>query len=344
MTDKRTELKELGEFKLIELLTKDFPRQHPSSVVGVGDDAAVIDAGDHYCLASTDLLVEGIHFDLTYAPLQHLGYKAVVAGISDIVAMSGVPEQIMVSATLSNRFSVEALQVFYEGIRRACAHYSVDLVGGDTAPARQGLVISVTALGRVEKSRLCRRGGMKPNDVLCVTGDLGGAYVGLQVLNREKEVLSADKEMQPDLDSYEYVLQRQLKPEARADMVHALAEMAVVPTAMIDISDGLASELFHLAQAAGLGVRVYEEKLPVDVRTDEAALDLKLNSTVCALHGGEDYELLFAISPQDVDKIARHAEVSMIGYATEADQGLQLHLQGGQAVPLTAPGWEEGGP
>lgn len=340
MAEKITELKELGEFRLIELLTENFPLRQPSSVLGVGDDAAIIDAGEYYTLVSTDMLLEGVHFDLTYFPLKHLGYKAVVVGLSDIAAMNGVPEQITVSVALSNRFSVEALQELYTGIRLACEKYHIDLIGGDTAPAAQGLVISVTAVGKVAKEKVCYRKGAQPNDIICVTGDLGAAYLGLQVLNREKEVFAADTSMQPDLAPHEYLVQRQLKPEARVDMVNAMRESSLLPTAMIDLSDGLASELFQLSQASQVGIQIYEDKLPIDKHTYETATAFNLNPTVCAMHGGEDYELLFTIRPEDLPKVEKNPDVTLIGYVTAAEQGLNLITQGGSAVPLTAQGWE----
>ena len=340
MAEKRTELKELGEFRLIDLLTEKFALQQASSVVGVGDDAAIIDAGEHYTLVATDLLLEGIHFDLTYCPLKHLGYKAVAVNVSDIAAMNGVAEQITVSIALSNRFALEALQELYEGIRLACASYQVDLVGGDTAPSTKGLVISVTAVGKVAKDKVCQRKGVQPNDIICVTGDLGGAYLGLQVLNREKQVFAADSSMQPDLAPYQYLVQRQLKPEARTDLIHAMSEMLLVPTAMIDLSDGLASELFHLGKASQVGVNIYEDKLPIDRRTYETAIALNLDPIMCAMNGGEDYELLFTIRPQDLKKVEKHLDISLIGYATAASHGLNLITKTGSAVPLVAQGWQ----
>ena len=339
MTEKRTEIEELGEFKLIDLLTEPFGLQHDSSVLGVGDDAAIIDAGQHYTLVSTDLLLEGIHFDLTYCPLKHLGYKAVAVNVSDIAAMNGVPEQITVSIALSNRFSLEALQELYAGIRLACESYKVDLVGGDTSSSTKGLVISVTAVGKVAKDKVCQRKGVQPNDIICVTGDLGGAYLGLQVLNREKQVFAADASMQPDLAPYQYLVQRQLKPEARMDVVHAMRDMPLVPTAMIDLSDGLASELFHLSKASQVGVNIYEDKLPIDKLTYETAAAFNLDPVVCAMHGGEDYELLFTIRPQDLKQVEKHPDISLIGYATAAAHGLNLITDAGSAVPLSAQGW-----
>ena len=341
MTTQQTDLKELGEFRLIDALTQDFQLQQASSVHGIGDDAAVIDAGDYYQLVTTDLLLENIHFDLTYCPLKHLGYKAVATSVADIAAMNGVPTQITVSIGVSNRFSVEALQELYHGIRLACESYRVDLVGGDTAPTAAGLVVSVTALGRVAKDQLCLRKGAQPNDIICVTGDLGSAYVGLQILSREKKVWEVDKEMEPDLTPYQYMLQRQLRPEGRTDIVHELHDMPLVPTAMIDISDGLASELFQLHKASAIGVNIYEDKLPIDNRTLETAVALNLDPIMCALHGGEDYELLFTIRPQDLSKVEKHPDISLIGYTTAAEQGLRFITKAGAAVPLTAPGWEQ---
>ena len=342
MPEKQTEIKELGEFQLIDKLTEGFSLQHDSSILGIGDDAAVIDAGDHYQLVTTDLLLEGVHFDLTYCPLQHLGYKAVVTGLSDIAAMNGIPQQIVVGLGVSNRFSLETLQAVYEGIRAACQHYKVDLVGGDTTASASGLVLSVTAVGQVAKDQVCRRQGAQPHDILCVTGDLGAAYLGLQVLTREKKVLAADEAMQPDLTTHEYLLQRQLRPEARTGIVHELHDQGLVPTAMIDITDGLASELFQLRKASKVGFRVYEDKLPIDAQTHDTATSLNLNPTMCAMNGGEDYELLFTIRPQDIKKVEKHPDISLIGYTTK-DLHVQLVTAAGAAIPLQAQGWEQGG-
>ncbi len=341
MTEKRTEIKELGKFKLIDRLTKGFSLQHASSVLGVGDDAAIIDAGNYYKLVATALLLEVIHFDLTYCPLKHLGYKAVVVSLSNLAAMNGVPEQITVNLGASNRFSLEALQELYKGIHLACENYKVDLVGSDVTASATGLAIAITAIGQVAKDKVCQRKGMQPNDILCVTGDLGGAYIGLQILTREKQVLEVDKNMQPELDPHQYMLQRQLKPEARTDIVHELHDLSLVPTAMIDLSDGLTSELFQLSKAAQLGIRIYEDKLPIDKRAYETALALNLDPIMCAMHGGEDYELLFTVKPQDLNKVEKHPDISLIGYVTEASQGLRLITNAGTTVPLTAPGWEQ---
>lgn len=339
MSTQRTEIKELGEFQLIDKLTQDFPTQNPSSIMGVGDDAAIIDAGEYYQIITTELLLEGIHFDLTYCPLQHLGYKAVVVNLSDIAAMNGIPRQITVSIGVSNRFSLEALQEIYQGIRAACNNYQVDLVGGDTTASATGLVISITAVGQVAKDRVCKRKGAKPNDILCVTGDLGAAYLGLQILAREKKVLAADQGMEPDLAPYEYLLQRQLKPEARTNIIHEFHEQALVPTAMIDSSDGLASELFQLRKASQVGFRVYEDKLPVDQQAYDAAALLNLSPTMCALNGGEDYELLFTISPKDLKKVEKHPDIHLIGHATTSHD-LLLITEAGTSIPLQAQGWE----
>ena len=342
MAEKRTEIKELGEFGLIDTLTANFSLQQQRSVVGIGDDAAVIDAGEYYTLLTTDLLLEGVHFDLAYCPLKHLGYKAVAVNIADIASMNGVPEQITVSIGISNRFSVEALQAIYQGIHLACENYKVDLVGGDTTSSAMGLVISVTAVGSVAKDSVCQRKGVQPNDIICVTGDLGAAYIGLQILSREKQVFTANPDMQPDLTPYQYMVQRQLKPEARMDIVHEMRDMPLVPAAMIDVSDGLASELFHLSKASQVGFNIYEDKLPIDKRTYDTAVALHLDPITCAMNGGEDYELLFAIKPKDLRKVEKHPDINLIGYATEKEQGLHLITKVGTAVPLAAQGWQHG--
>lgn len=340
MPGPRTELEELGEFKLIDTLTEKFTLQHQSSVQGVGDDAAIIDAGEHYTLVTTDMLLEGIHFDLTYCPLKHLGYKAVVVNISDIVAMNGTPEQITVSIAVSNRFSLEALQALYQGIYLACEHYQVDLVGGDTSSAAAGLVISITAIGRVAQDKVCLRRGAQPHDIICVTGDLGGAYIGLQALTREKQVLKADPGMEPVLEPYKYMVERQLKPAARTDIIQAMDKLQLVPTAMIDVSDGLASELFHISKAAGVGITIYEERLPIDKRTYETGVSFNLDPIMCAVNGGEDYELLFTIKQQDLKKVENHPDIALIGYATAPAQGLNLVTKAGSVVALAAQGWQ----
>jgi thiamine-monophosphate kinase len=336
----RTELQTLGEFGLINRLRQNVKIYNPASVVGIGDDAAVIDTNtDLYQLITTDMLLEGIHFDLSYYPLKHLGYKAVTVNLSDIAAMNGIPKQITVSLGLSNRFSVEAVEELYEGIYLACEQYQVDLVGGDTTSSRVGLVISITALGTVHKNRVVYRKNAQINDVLCVSGDLGGAYMGLQVLEQEKQVFLANPEMQPQLAGKDYIVGRQLRPEARTDVVHELAEIDLIPTAMIDISDGLASEILHICQQSQMGAIIFEDKIPIDALTVETALDFNLNPTTCALNGGEDYELLFTIRPTDFDKIKNNPNITPIGYIRAPAQGVILHTRGDSQVPITAQGW-----
>lgn len=340
MSEKRSEISQLGEFGLIDRINKKFNLQNATSVKGIGDDAAVIEAGDDYLLVSTDMLAENIHFDLAYTPLQHLGYKAVSVNVSDIAAMNGKAEQIVMSLALSNRFSIEAVDALYEGIRAACEHYKVDLVGGDTTASRSGLVISITVIGRVKKDNIVYRSGAKPTDIICVTGDLGAAFVGLQILEREKEVFKADPNMQPTLDKYEYVVGRQLKSMARTDIIFELEELGVKPTSMIDISDGLASELFHIAKNSNVGVRIYEDKIPLDEMTfNTAALEFKIDPITAALNGGEDYELLFTISQQDFEKVKNHADIHMIGYVHEKANEHTMITKQGNVVPLKAQGW-----
>jgi thiamine-monophosphate kinase len=341
MTEKRTEISELGEFGLIERIHRQVNLVHASSVKGIGDDAAVIDCGNEYLLWSTDILAEGVHFDLAFMPLQHLGHKAVSANVSDIAAMNGKAEQILVSVALSNRFSVEAVDALYKGIQSACDRYKVDLVGGDTTSSRSGLIISVSVLGRVAKEKVVYRSGAKPGDVICVTGDLGGAYLGLQILEREKEVFLSNPAMQPDLNKYPYSVGRQLRPIARTDIIFELEELGVKPTAMIDISDGLASELFHIGKNSSVGVRIFEDKIPLDAETyNTAALEFKIDPITCALNGGEDYELLFTVAPADVDKIKNHPDIHLIGYAHDKPKEFLLITKQGNTVPLTAQGWD----
>src|SRR5260221_6886071 len=288
MSEKRTEIADLGEFGLIDRIKSNFPNQNSTSLKGIGDDAAVIDIGAENLLVSTDMLLEGIHFDLSYMPLQHLGYKAVAVNVSDIAAMHGTPEQIIIGIGLSNRFSFEAIDMLYEGIKAACKNYKVDLVGGDTTASASGLVISITVIGRVPKDKTVLRSGAKANDIICVTGDLGAAFIGLQILEREKEVFQTNPQMQPDLEKYEYLVGRQLKPEARMDIIHELAEKNIVPTSMIDISDGLASELLHLGKESNMGIKIFEEKIPIDSLTYDTAIEFKIDPTTAALTGGED--------------------------------------------------------
>ncbi len=341
MQDRRSEISSLGEFGLINRISQSISLQNSSSIKGIGDDAAVIDAGEDCILFSTDMLLEGIHFDLSYMPLQHLGYKAVAVNVSDIAAMNGKPEQITIGLGLSNRFSTEAIDSLYAGIKAACENFKVDLVGGDTSASASGLVISISILGRAKKDKIVYRSGAKPSDIICVTGDLGGAYMGLQVLEREKQVFLTNPEMQPDLEKYEYVVSRQLKPEARMDIIHDLAEVGIVPTSMIDISDGLASELLHLSNQSNVGVRIYEDKIPIDNETfDTAALEFKVDPVTCALNGGEDYELLFTIKQADFEKIKNHPDIQFIGYVHEDPKQNFMQSKLGTIIPLNAQGWD----
>lgn len=343
MESKRLEINELGEFGLIERIRAKFPLGQNRSVRGIGDDAAVIDAGDDFLLISTDMLVEGIHFDLTYTPIQHLGYKSVAVNVSDIAAMNGKAEQITVSIALSNRFSVEAVDALYDGIKAACGNYGVDLVGGDTTSSTSGLIISITAIGRVAKHKVAYRSGAKENDIVCVTGDLGGAFAGLQVLEREKQVFLSNPGMEPGLEKYDYIVGRQLKPEARAEIILDLEEFGIIPTSMIDVSDGLASELLHLSKESKVGVRVYEDKIPIDQITYDTAVEFNLDPITCALNGGEDYELLFTINKGDQEKMKNHPDIHMIGYIhPRADQNVMI-TKSGNVVPLRAQGWDHFG-
>jgi len=337
---KRTEISELGEFGLIEKLQQQIEIYHDTTILGVGDDAAVIDCGANYRVVTTDLLVEGVHFDLSYCPLKHLGFKAVAVNVSDVAAMNALPKEITVSIALSNRFSVEAVEELYEGIQLAAKHYNVDLVGGDTTASRSGLVISVTALGETTKDRVVYRSGAKVNDIICVTGDLGGALMGLQVLEREKQVFLANPEMRPDLEKYAYITSRQLRPDARMDIVHELRDMDVVPSSMMDISDGLASELFHISKASGVGVTIYEDKLPIDKETYDVAVEFNMDPVTAVLNGGEDYELLFTISQSDYAKLEKHPDIHFIGHVNAAEEGKHLVTKSGTAVPLKAQGWK----
>ena len=340
MSEKRTEISDLGEFGLIDRLNEKVIIKNRSSLKGIGDDAAVIDAGDHVKVVSTDLLMEGVHFDLSYAPLPHLGFKAVAVNVSDIAAMNAIPKQITVSIALSNRFSLEAVEALYEGIYAACDHYGVDLVGGDTTASRSGLAISITAIGEAKKEQISYRSGAKENDILCVTGDLGAALVGLQILEREKQVFLANPDMKPDLEKYTIVTGRQLRPDARMDIVHELAEMEIVPTSMMDISDGLASEIFHICKASGVGATIYEDKLPIDKQTFDTAVELNLDPITCVLNGGEDYELLFTIDQKDFAKLGKHPDIHFIGHITKASEGKFLVTKSGTAVQIKAQGWK----
>ena len=336
----RTELQKLGEFGLIKHITKSFENTQPNTVKGIGDDAAVIDNGEKYTLISTDMLVEGVHFNLMYTPLKHLGYKAVVVNLSDIYAMNGDATQITVSIAMSNRFSVEAIEEIYKGIKTACDLYKVDLVGGDTTSSTSGLIISITAIGEVNKKEITYRHGASENDLIVVSGNLGGAFMGLQVLEREKEVYKDNPEMQPELEGYDYILERQLKPEARKDVIHFLKDLGVQPTSMIDVSDGIASEILHLAHASELGATIYEDKLPIDQETFETARSFNLVPSTCALNGGEDYELLFTIKQADFEKIKSNNHFSIIGHFTDKNSGVQIVEKGGTVQDIKAQGWQ----
>lgn len=340
MAEKRSEISQLGEFGLIEKISREFDLRNKTSLKGIGDDTAVIDGGDYNLLLSTDMLLEGVHFDLAYTPLQHLGYKAVAANVSDIAAMNGRPEQITVGLGISNRFSVEAVEALYQGIRAACENYNVDLVGGDTSSSASGLVIAISILGRASKSSTVLRSGAKPNDIVCVTGDLGAAYMGLQILEREKQVFLTNPEMQPDLERYEYLVGRQLRPEARMDVVLELADLGVIPTSMIDVSDGLASEVLHISKSSRVGIKLFEDKVPIDNMTFDTALEFNLDPVVIALNGGEDYELLFTIKPDDFEKLKKHPDIHFIGHAHEdQSQNIMISKQG-TVVPIRAQGWD----
>lgn len=336
----RTELTSLGEFGLINHLTEHVEIYNGSSLKGIGDDAAVIKYdNDKSTLVSTDMLVEGVHFDLTYVPLKHLGYKAIIVNLSDIYAMNGTPKQVTVSIAASNRFSVEAIEELYAGMLFACKKYNVDLVGGDTTSSTSGLIISITAIGEAKKEDIVYRNGAKEKDLVCVSGDLGGAYMGLQVLEREKFVFKDNPQLQPDLVGNDYILERQLKPEARMDIIELFKTLGIKPTSMIDISDGLASELMHLCTQSEVGCELYEEKIPLDPQTFDRAREFSLDPTVCALSGGEDYELLFTIPMSEYEKIKNVPDFTIIGHITPKTSGLNLIAKAGTSHPITAQGW-----
>ena len=339
-TNNRTDVNTLGEFGLIEHLTRPFETQHASTVKGIGDDAAVLDYGALCTVVSTDLLVEGIHFDLAYTPLKHLGYKSVVVNLSDIYAMNAQPKHITVSIAISNRFSVESLEELYEGIHAACAEYQVDLIGGDSTSSPKGLTISITAIGQATKEQLVYRNGAKPGDLICITGDLGGAYLGLQILEREKRIWAEHPGVQPDLQEQKYIIGRQLKPEARKDVIEAFRRIELKPTSMIDISDGLASELFHICKQSKVGALIEEDGVPIHPDAQLMALQFKLDPITCALSGGEDYELLFTIDPSDVEKIKYLPEIYIAGEIIEAENGVKLQTKGGNLHDLKAQGWQ----
>lgn len=338
---KLTPLSELGEFGLIDKLTSDIKLKNSSTIVGIGDDAAVIKPKkDVLTLVSKDLLLEGVHFDMMYAPLKHLGYKVAVVNFSDIVAMNGKPTQLLVGIGVGAKFSVEAIEEIYIGIKTACEIYGVDFVGGDTTASASGLVISATVIGEVEKEKIVYRKGASPNDLICVSGDLGGAYIGLLILEREKQAFQANPDIQPELSEHDYVLQRQLKPDARIDIVEILAKNKIVPTSMIDISDGLASDVKHLCKASKTGCVISEEKIPIDQETFDMAKEFNLVPSVAALNGGEDYELLFTIKQSDYEKIKKIDEITIIGYMVDASEGERLITNDNISVELEAQGWD----
>ncbi len=338
-TTKRTEISSLGEFGLIEQLTKELAATNKETVKGVGDDAAILHFdSDEEVLVTTDLLMEGVHFDLTYFPLKHLGYKAVVANISDIYAMNGTPKQITVSLALSRKFCIEDIEELYAGIKLACSEYGVDIIGGDTTSSLTGLAISITAIGTAPKGAAVRRSDAKETDLICVTGNLGAAYMGLQLLEREK-IATAGKDMQPDFQGKEYILERQLKPEARREVIEKLHEENIRPTAMMDISDGLSSELMHICKQSGVGCRIYEERIPIDYQTAIMAEELNMNVATCALNGGEDYELLFTVPIADHEKVAAMKDVRVIGHIVKDNMGLALITRDGAEIELKAQGW-----
>lgn len=335
-----TPIQQLGEFGLIEKLTAHFPKLQPSTIKAVGDDAAVINHEGYQTVVSTDLLIEGIHFDLMYTPLKHLGYKSVVVNLSDIYAMNATPTQITVSIAVSSRFYVEALEELYEGIKLACKNYTVDLVGGDTTSSPSGLIISVTAIGYAKPDEVVYRNGAKPGNLICVSGDLGAAYLGLQILEREKQIYMQHPEVQPELEGATYLVERQLKPEARHDVIRFLKDMEIKPTAMMDLSDGLSSDIFHICKQSGVGCVIQEAEVPFHNDTYHTAISMNLDPITCALHGGEDYELLFTIEAEDETKIPDDGSIAVVGYITEAGEGMMLHTKGGNKHPLKAQGWK----
>jgi thiamine-monophosphate kinase len=335
----RTEINSLGEFGLIHHLTKNIELQNASSILGVGDDAAVIDHFGKQTVISTDLLIEGVHFDLTYTPLRHLGYKSVIANLSDIYAMNATPTQITLSIGVSNRFAVESLDEFYEGVYAACDKYGVDLIGGDTASSQKGFIISVTAIGEVDTDKYVKRSGAKKGDLLCCSGDLGGAYVGLLFLEREKRIYLESPEVQPDLEGETYVIGRLLKPEAQKSIIEFFKEKEITPTAMMDISDGLSSEILHICEQSGVGCVLYEDKIPISEETRAAAFKFEIDPTACALSGGEDYELLFTVPQSDFEKLVLNEHISVIGYMTDASETPHIITKGGNKHAITAQGW-----
>ena len=336
----RTELSDLGEFALIDHLTKNFKMNHKSTIKGVGDDAAVLDFKDNKIVVTTDLLVEGVHFDLSYMPLKHLGYKSVVVNLSDVCAMNATPTQITVSIAVSNRFPLEALEELYAGIETAASVYNIDVIGGDTTSSTTGLLISITAIGTIDDNNEVYRHGAKPNDLLVVSGDLGGAYLGLQILEREKEVYKVNPNNQPDLEPYSYIIERQLKPEARKDIIKLLKDLDVKPTSMIDISDGLSSEIMHICKQSEVGCDLFEDKIPLDPVVISTCEEFNMDSTTVALNGGEDYELLLTISQEDFPKIKANPSLTVIGFIKEKESGIHLVTRAETKIPIKAQGWK----
>ncbi len=330
---------ELGEFGLIKRLSKDVKIKNSSTVKGIGDDAAILNYKDKLTVVTTDILVEGVHFDLSYTPLKHLGYKSVIVNLSDVYAMNAVPKQITVTIAISNRFTLEATDELYKGIKLACEKYGIDLVGGDTSSSYTGLIISITAIGEATKNKIVYRNGAKPNDLICVSGDLGGAYAGLKILQREQEVFKANPDVQPELKGYDYVLERQLKPEARADIIRMFDEMKIKPTSMIDISDGLSSEIMHISEESKCGTRIYDEKIPLADETRKFAEETLIVPTTFAMNGGEDYELLFTVPQSDFEKVRNNPLISVIGHITEQSKGNFLVMSDGSEIELKAQGW-----
>ncbi|MGN6509319.1 MAG: thiamine-phosphate kinase [Chitinophaga sp.] len=337
--EERTEIENLGEFGLIDHLTRNIEIRNAGTILGVGDDAAIIDQFGKQTVITTDMLVEGIHFDLMYTPLKHLGYKSVIVNLSDVYAMNAVPTHITISLAFSNRFSLEALDEFYEGVYAACERYNVDLIGGDTTSSKKGFVISVTAIGEVAPDQFVKRSGAQKGDLLCVSGDLGAAYLGLTLLEREKQIFLENPQVQPDLENQTYIIGRQLKPEARQDIIAFLAEKEIRPTSMMDVSDGLSSEILHICKQSNVGCVLYEEKIPIHDQSRSMAMQFGLDPTACALSGGEDYELLFTMKQEDYDKITLNEEIAVIGYITEPALGAHIITKGGNKHQITAQGW-----
>ncbi|MFN5375538.1 MAG: thiamine-phosphate kinase [Chitinophagaceae bacterium] len=335
----RTEISEYGEFGLIDHLTKNIEIQNASTVLGVGDDAAVIDHFGKQTVITTDMLIEGVHFDLAYTPLKHLGYKSVVVNLSDIYAMNAMPTQITLSVGISSRFSVEALEEFYDGVYAACEEYGVDLIGGDTCSSQKGFIVSVTAIGELTNDKIVQRSTAQKGDLICVSGDLGGAYIGLLFLEREKKIYLESPQIQPDLENEQYVIGRLLKPKARKDIFEFFETQNILPTSMLDISDGLSSELLHICQKSGVGCMIYEDKIPIAEDSKQAAYKFEIDPTACALSGGEDYELLFTIKQEDYEKITLNEQISVVGYVTEAEEGAIIKTKGGNTHKITAQGW-----